>query len=110
MPRRERPQTPDGRYLVARGVLKRRTNPKLDGKSRRTAVKKLMQGRMSGDKDAVQAAKIALGETGSVWWSDDQPDLSGTNPEDTVYAQWWANLSEDERVAGCADSKLKSGK
>ena len=107
MARKERPHTPDGRYLVARGVLKRCTNPNLDDQTRRKAVKKLMQGRMSGDHAAVNDAKIELGESGPVWWSDNEPDLSGSKPEDTAYAGWWSSLSSEEQAAGHADSKLK---
>lgn len=107
MARKERPQTPDGRYIVARGVLKRCTNPNLDDQIRRRAVKKLMQGRMSGDKEAVLAAKAELGEAGPVWWRDGAPDYSGTSPDDSPYSEWWQDLSDAEQVAGCADSKLK---
>ncbi|MEM7258953.1 MAG: hypothetical protein AAF404_16370 [Pseudomonadota bacterium] len=107
MSRKERPQTPDGRYLVARGLLKRCTNPDLDDQTRRKAVKQLMQGRMSGDKAAVMAAKTSLGEAGPVWWNDGAPDLSGTAPADTDYCEWWNGLSEDEQSAGNADSRLK---
>ena len=88
-------------------MLKRCTNPDLDDQVRRKAVKKLMQGRMSGDKAAVEAAKVELGEAGPVWWSDGSPDLSGTAPSDTLYAGWWDELTNDERTAGLADSRLK---
>jgi hypothetical protein len=66
-----------------------------------------MQARMSGDREALQAAKVTLGESGPVWWSDDAPDLSGAAPGDTPYADWWGSLSELEKAAGEADSKLK---
>lgn len=107
MSRKERPHTPDGKYLVARGLLKRCTNPNLADQDRRKAVKKLMQGRMSGDREAVTEAKIALGESGPVWWSDGAPDLSGTPPADTEYRGWWETLSEEDQDAGRADSRLK---
>jgi len=98
--RKDRPHTPDGRYLVSRGVLKRCTNPDLDDSARRKAIKSLMQARMSHDADAVLAAKIALGEAGPVWWNDGTPDLSGSRPEQTAYAAWWAGLTETERESG----------
>jgi hypothetical protein len=107
MSRAERPQTPDGRYIVARGILKRCTNPDLDDQARRKALKKLMQARMSADKEAVQTAKIELGEAGPVWWDDGALDLSGTAPDKSPYADWWCALSESEQASGRADSRLK---
>lgn len=107
MARKNRPQTPDGRYLVARGVLKRCTNPNLDEKIRRKAVKVMMQARMSGDADAVIAAKTTLGETGPVWWDESEPDCSGLAPSETAYADWWLALTDDERDNGNASSGLK---
>lgn len=92
MARKNRPETPDGRYLVARGLLKRCSNPELDDKVRRKSVKALMQARMSNDKNGVIAAKTELGETGPVWWDDGAPDYSGSAPVDTVYADWWNAL------------------
>ena len=106
MARKERPRTPEGRYIVARGVLKRCTNPDLDDRLRRKAVKKMMQARMSGDKSAVIAAKTELGEAGPVWWTDGAPDLSDVAPQTTDYREWWENLTAAEQEAGHADSKL----
>jgi len=100
MPRKDRPHTPDGRYLVAKGILKRCTDPALDDSTRRKAVKELMQARMKKDAPAVLDAKTKLGEAGPVWWDDGQPDCSNQNPADTDYANWWHSLSEDERQAG----------
>ena len=107
MPRKDRPVTPDGRYLVSRGMLKRCTNPTLDDQVRRKAVKKLMQGRMQGDSAAVLSAKTALGESGPVWWEDGAPDYSGVAPADSPYMQWWNTLDSTEQEAGLADSRLK---
>lgn len=107
MPRKDRPLTPDGRYLVSRGVLKRCTNPGLDDQLRRKSVKKLMQARMQGNAEEVMAAKVELGETGPVWWDDGAPDYSGTAPADSPYAQWWQALDSDQQAAGAADSRLK---
>jgi len=100
MARKDRPHTPDDRYLVSRGQLKRCTNPELDDSERRRAIKKLMQARMAHDSDAVLDAKIALGEAGAVWWDDGAPDFSGNKPEVTPYAEWWASLTDAERGAG----------
>jgi len=46
MARKDRPHTSDGRYLVAKGILKRCTNPTLDDSTRRRSVKQLMQARI----------------------------------------------------------------
>lgn len=100
MARKDRPRTPDGRYLVSRGVLKRCTNPRLDDTSRRKAVKTLMQARMARDAAAVLAAKTALGEAGPVWWDDGAPDFSGSHPDATPYAAWWDALTDEQRDAG----------
>lgn len=105
MARKDRPITPDGRYLVARGRLKRCTNPTLDPGERRRQIKLLMQGRMGGDRAKVEAAKIALGEAGPVWWTDGTPDLSAHAPADTPYSAWWAGLSDAERAAGTEDTR-----
>ena len=107
MSRKERPVTPDGRYLVARGVLKRCTNPELPDQVRRKAVKSMMQARMSGDKDAVLKAKTELGEAGPVWWNDGAPDYSGTAPGASPYKDWWDSLDKAEHEAGLAESRLK---
>lgn len=100
MARKDRPHTPDNRYLVSRGVLKRCTNPTLGDSDRRKAVKALMQARMAKDKDAVATAKTLLGETGPVWWDDGTPDFSDQPPLDTPYASWWESLSDQQRQAG----------
>lgn len=100
MARKDRPHTSDGRYLVAKGILKRCTNPALDDSTRRRAVKQLMQARMTKDSNAVLAAKTTLGEAGPVWWDDNQPDYSGQHPADTPYAAWWNSLSDSVRQSG----------
>ena len=41
----------------------------------------------------VQAAKVALGERGRVWWSDAAPDLNRHMARSTPYAEWFAGLS-----------------
>lgn len=111
MPRKDYPETPDGRYFVAKGRLWRRTNPALDDATRRRHVKALMQarrdvGRAASDveereaRDRVDAAKRALGERGPVWWDDDAPDEGGRHPKNTGYAAWWAARDAATRARG----------
>ncbi len=107
---RERPPTtPDGRYIVVRGRLWRRSNPALGEAERRSLVDALMDARRSvgqaqraGDESAlglarsrVQAAKVALGERGPVWWDDGSPDLNRHMARNTGYAQWYADLETE---------------
>lgn len=113
MSRKDYPQTPDGRYFVARGCLWRRTDPSLDPTVRRRLIKALMQARRAvgvsdgqdprSGRERVHAAKVALGERGPVWWDDGAPDESLRAPEDSSYAEWWAGLPDDARVRGCRD-------
>lgn len=105
MARKSHPQTPDGRYFVVDERLWRCTDPRLTESERRRLVKQLMQGRLgvrnastSGEEaDArakVDAAKVALGERGPVWWDDGAPDLSRHHPKNTPYADWWRALQK----------------
>lgn len=96
--------TPDGRYIVVRGRLWRAANPHLDAERRAALVSDLMTARRAvrttrrdQDRDAedeahraVDAAKIALGERGPVWWTDGAPDLNRTMARNTPYADWFA--------------------
>ena len=100
MARKNRPHTPDGRYLVSKGVLQRCTNPMLDDCIRRKELKAMMQARMAKNKNAALQAKIALGEAGPVWWEDDTTDYSNLQPMQSPYAEWWQSLSEAERLEG----------
>ncbi len=82
------PTTPDGRYFVVRGRLWRCSNPQLLDEERLRLTAVLMAARRAkgiamraGDEQGrelarqqVDAAKIALGERGPVWWSDGAPD------------------------------------
>ena len=100
------PITPDGRYMVVRGRLWRRSNPHLDPEIRQLLVKALMDARRavgsarrSGDGEAlrtarhqVDAAKRALGERGPVWWTDGAPDYNRRLAKNTPYAEWYAAL------------------
>ncbi|KQU19763.1 hypothetical protein ASG63_23305 [Methylobacterium sp. Leaf94] len=96
--------TPDGRYLVVRGRLWRRTRPDLDPAARDALVAALMDarravkaGKAAGNADAVaqarravDAAKCGLGERGPVWWDDGAPDLNRHMAHTTPYADWFA--------------------
>ncbi len=109
MSRKDYPETPDGRYFVAKGRLWRKTDPRLSDSERRAAVKALMQARRAvgqaeteteerAAREHVDAAKRRLGERGPVWWDDGAPDEGGKHPKNTSYAEWWAALAEDARA------------
>lgn len=101
------PRTPDGRYIVVDGVLWRATRPDLSEAERERLVHDLMDarravgaGKRAGDdaavaaaRKAVDAAKVALGERGPVWWDDGAPDYNRRKVENTPYAGWWATPS-----------------
>ena len=111
------PVTPDGRYIVVRGRLWRCANPSLPEDRRAALVRDLMDARravarakreektgspaaptsaMAAARAGVDAAKVALGERGPVWWTDGTPDLNRKMARNTVYAEWFAALSEGE--------------
>jgi hypothetical protein len=105
------PETPDGRYFVAKGRLWRRTDPRLDEATRQRWVRALMAarrkvGRARTDLEeraarrAVDEAKRALGERGPVWWDDGAPDESMKHPSSSSYASWWEQLSATEKGRG----------
>jgi hypothetical protein len=95
--------TPDGRYFVVRGRLWRRSNPDLSDEERSNLVAALMKARRDkgiaikrGDMAAreaarqqVNAAKVALGERGPVWWTDGARDLNRHLVRNTCYADWF---------------------
>ncbi|HEV2611041.1 MAG TPA: hypothetical protein VGU61_12300 [Noviherbaspirillum sp.] len=103
------PSTPDGRYFVVRGRLWRSANPALTEEERVRLTLRLMAARRAvgkalRDDDAealksaradVNAAKIALGERGPVWWDDGMPDYNRHLAKNTPYADWHARLTED---------------
>ena len=107
------PVTPDGRYFVVRGRLWRRSNPYLDEEERQRLVRELMGARRavkdarhgSGDlseaRAHVQAAKVALGERGPLWWADGAPDHNRRLVSSTPYASWFQALG-----ATCDDTSL----
>ena len=43
---------------------------------------------------AVDDAKVALGERGPVWWTDGAPDLNRKMAHNTPYADWFSGLSD----------------
>lgn len=96
------PTTPDGRYFVVKGQLWRCSDPSLSEDERQRLVHELMsarrevkQAKASDDPDLlktarskVNAAKVALGERGAVWWNDGSPDYNRWSVLDTSYADW----------------------
>lgn len=108
---RSYPTTPDGRYFVVRGRLWRTSNPALEPKVRERLVKELMDARRAvgaarrtsdhaaetAAREAVDRAKVALGERGPVWWDDGAPDLNRHMARTGPYAQWYASLPEEQR-------------
>ena len=102
------PVTPDGRYFVVRGRLWRCSNPALLPAERDRLVHELMAARAAkgramraGDADAceaarqrVDAAKIALGERGPVWWKDGSRDWNRVMAKNSPYAEWFAALEQ----------------
>lgn len=95
--------TPDGRYLVVRGRLWRRADPRLAPAKRERLVHELMDARravrdagsppaLAAARARVDAAKRALGERGPVWWSDGAPDLTRRMARNTCYRAWFETL------------------
>lgn len=105
MTRPAHPTTPDGRYFLVAGRLWRATNPAIPEERRHELVKELMDARRAvrdaksakGDlrsaRTRVDAAKVALGERGPVWWVDGSPDLNRHLARNTAYAEWERALS-----------------
>jgi hypothetical protein len=103
------PTTPDGRYIVVRGRLWRRSNPGLSESERQRSVHALMDARRrvgvarrAKDEAAedrahrdVEKAKRGLGERGPVWWEDGAPDYNRCLAKNTPYAAWFAALPQD---------------
>lgn len=100
--------TPDGRYFVVKGRLWRMSNPELGADVRSEQVSRLMTARrdvktalksgsesqLKAARNRVDRAKIALGEHGSVWWSDGEPDLNRRLVKNTAYAAWFGSISK----------------
>jgi hypothetical protein len=99
--------TPDGRYIVVRGRLWRTANPTLAKEDHDRLVHQLMDARRAikaaratgnetaeaAAREAVNRAKVALGERGPVWWSDGAPDLNRHMVHTTPYADWFVAQS-----------------
>lgn len=104
------PVTPDGRYFVVRGRLWRTSNPALTAQRRSELTRELMSARRmagmalrAGDdealrsaREAVDAAKVALGERGPVWWTDGTPDYNRRLVKNSPYQAWYAGLAAPE--------------
>jgi ABC-type sugar transport system substrate-binding protein len=102
----EYPRTPDGRYMVVRGRLWRVANPNLAPEESRKLVSELMNARrqvkaamaaqdgsaLAAARSAVNAAKVALGERGPVWWHDGAEDFNRHMVKNTPYRQWYEQL------------------
>ena len=60
----------------------------------RRAVKEAKRGNgvLADARARVDAAKVALGERGPVWWDDGAPDLNRHMAKNTPYAEWAAGL------------------
>ena len=101
------PVTPDGRYFVVNGRLWRCTDPSLPAAERKQLTSALMaarrdvgKARRQGDaaclvvaRDAVNAAKIALGERGPAWWTDGAADYNRKMVRNSPYAVWYAAIA-----------------
>ncbi|MEH3098958.1 hypothetical protein [Sphingomonas adhaesiva] len=99
--------TPDGRYIVVRGRLWRRSDPSLTPEARQALVDELMAARravhaamrahdaaaLRQARARVDAAKVGLGERGPVWWSDGAPDVNRRMARNTCYADWYARAA-----------------
>lgn len=104
------PTTPDGRYFVVKGQLWRCSNPALDEEERQSRVNDLMKARqavkvakraedaaaLKAARGLVNAAKVALGERGPVWWSDGTPDFNRYKAVNTPYRDWFEGLEEQD--------------
>lgn len=102
--------TPDHRYIIVAGRLWRTSNPNLAPEEKDKLVHELMDGRRAvkaAQKDAddvalkaarhkVNTAKIALGERGDVWWTDESPDYNRSLAKNTPYASWFAQQGTNE--------------
>jgi len=100
------PTTPDGRYFVVSGRLWRCSNPSLSADDRQQRVHDLMAARqavkaakhaqddtaLKAARLRVNAAKIALGERGPVWWQDGAPDFNRFKVDNTPYSAWYQAL------------------
>jgi hypothetical protein len=82
------------------------SNPALTDNERQTLVTELMDARRAvkqakGDplatkaaRQRVDAAKVALGERGPVWWEDGAPDYNRKLAKHTPYRAWFESLAQ----------------
>ena len=54
-------------------------------------------------RSTIDAAKVALGERGPVWWSDGAPDYNRKLVKNTPYADWFARIHA-ENVGGAGSA------
>ena len=54
---------------------------------------------LTAARQAVDDAKVALGERGPVWWSDGAPDFNRRLIKNSPYADWFAALRPSEKRA-----------
>ena len=101
------PVTPDGRYAVVRGRLRRLANPHLAPEERERLVRELKRARADGrrararrDRAAARDARqrvedlrVALGECGPAWWGDAAPDYARCRASATPYREWYEALA-----------------
>ncbi len=102
--------TPDGHYIVVAGRLWRAANPTLSADVRGRLVRDLMRARrevkealkakddqrLAAARAAVDAAKIALGERGPVWW-EDGTQFDRQLVTNTPYAEWYRKRGKERR-------------
>ena len=107
------PITPDGRYIVVRGRLWRRSNPHLSEAVRQRLVDTLMNARRAvaaakrtaderaeaAAHAAVDRAKHDLGERGPVWWDDGAADYNRHLAKNTPYADWFEDIDHGAKTA-----------
>lgn len=53
--------------------------------------------RVTAAREAVNVAKIALGERGPVWWTDGAKDFNRYLVKNTPYAEWYAAVERSGR-------------
>ena len=92
---------------MVKGRLWRCSNPELEPEARSSLVKDLMNARravksalnsedeiaLKTARQQVNAAKVALGERGDVWWTDGTPDFNRKLVKNTPYADWYAAIA-----------------
>ena len=104
-------ETPDGRYIIVRGCLWRKSNPEIEPNERARLVGDLMDARravrdakgnlekIAAARVAVDAAKRALGERGTVWWNDGTPDLTRHLAKNGPYAAWFRDTTRHKKTS-----------